>query len=170
MKMNKLLVGFIVVLIAGIIIFFSLNIICCGPPNVDPGPQMGRLAGEMVASQVNFPGGIKTSHTTIVKLSETVSAEAVSKVSNSITPNQVCISVGDFEDDPSFVLNESQTAIQYLGDTGQRIRVSVICDTGFMLQQDLDSYGVEGNWLSTTPCQNVAKLNQMACIVALRQD
>ncbi len=127
-------------------------------------------ATDLIKSQINSPSELRTGQVVTFNRDDTLNSKSISDNSGALTSNQVCVSLGDFIDDPgdfTFTSAKEGDILRFNG--GQlRVKLSVICDTGTEIQDDLTQNGVVDDWLGNEKCQEITALNQTACVVAIR--
>ncbi len=163
----------IAAVVALAILVLLLNIIGSLPQTGTSKPQSEAV--NLIKSQVNSPSELRTSSNSVSFTKEdSLNSRAIATASGVLTSTQVCISMGDFTDetDSDFAdtnPNKSGDIIQYQGSGQLRVKLSVICDTGSELANDLQSNGIDDStWMQSDKCQDILALNQTACVVALR--
>ncbi|MFH0970406.1 MAG: hypothetical protein V1776_03015 [Candidatus Diapherotrites archaeon] len=157
----------IAAVVALAILVLLLNIIG-SLPNLG-GQKPNKVASDLVASQVNAPSELRTSNSVTFTREDSLNAQAIASASQVVTQGQLCLSLGDFPEDGDFTTNDSGNIIKYAGSSNLRVRLSVICDTGTELIDDLTDNGIVDDWTSSnSACGDVTSLSQTACIVALR--
>ncbi len=163
----------IAAVVALAILVLLLNIIGSLPTPGTTKPQAEAV--NLIKSQVNSPSELRTSSNAVIFTREdSLNSRAIATSSGVLTSSQVCISMGDFanEQDSDFVdtnPNASGDIVQYQGSGQLRVKLSVICDTGTELANDLQNNGIDDStWMQSDKCQSVLSLSQTACVVALR--
>lgn len=160
----------IAAVIALAILVLLLNIIG-GLPSFGPGEPLEEAA-TLIKGQVNSPSELRTGSNPVVFTKEdSLNPKAIADKSGVVTASQVCVSLGDFlqEDGSDFSeTNETAGIVKYTGSGQFRVRLSVICDTGTELADDLTNNGIEDDWLQSPKCAEVSSLSQTACVIALR--
>ena len=160
----------IAAVVALAILVLLLNIIG-GLPNFGSSEPLEEAA-TLIKGQVNSPSELRTGSNPITFTKEdSLNPKAIADKSGVVTANQVCVSMGDFlqEDDSDFAItNEDAGIVKYTGTGQLRVRLSVICDTGTELAEDLTNNGITEDWLGSSKCSDVAGLSQTACVIALR--
>lgn len=125
-----------------------------------------KVASDLVASQVNSPAELRTSSSVPFGKEDSLNATSIASQSGVVTNSQICISKGDHIDTDEFVLSSSGKVLTYNGSSALRVKISVLCDTGSQIQEDLEENGDGfGSWVDD--CQDLPE-NQTACIIALR--
>ncbi|MEK6971012.1 MAG: hypothetical protein AABW68_05000 [archaeon] len=160
----QLLISAVVALAILVILLNILNVI-----QFPFDPSVSKEAGNMVKTQATNPGSIQTSSSRIiVKTGDSLNTKSLASQSGILSPNQLCLSKGDFESDSMFQFTDTaETVLVYSGNQ-IGVKLSVVCDTGTELAGDLQSYGITSDWMSSSNCENVKTLSQTACVVALR--
>ncbi|MBM3282584.1 MAG: hypothetical protein FJY86_04585, partial [Candidatus Diapherotrites archaeon] len=152
----------IAAVVALAILVLLLNIIG-GLPNFGSSEPLEEAA-TLIKGQVNSPSELRTGSNPITFTKEdSLNPKAIADKSGVVTANQVCISLGDFlqDDGTDFAeMNETAGIVKYTGSGQFRVRLSVICDTGTELAEDLTNNGIEDDWLQSTKCQDVSSLSQ----------
>ncbi len=163
----------IAAVVALAILVLLLNIIGSLPTPGTTKPQAEAV--NLIKSQINSPSELRTSSNSVnFGKEDSLNSKSIATSSGVLTSSQVCISMGDFSaEDESDFANTNQNLegdiIQYKGSGQLRVKLSVICDTGSALREDLENNGIDADsWLSAEKCSGLENLNQTACIVALR--
>jgi hypothetical protein len=126
-------------------------------------------AVNLIKSQINSPAELRTSGNPVTfRKDDSLNVKAIASRSGVLTQNQVCVSKGEHEDTSEFEWPGDEGKILKFNGSQLRVRLSVICDTGTELQDDLESNGLDGSWLDNDACQSLTELNQTACVIALR--
>lgn len=154
-------------IIALAILVLLLNII--GGIGFDAGQDPNKAAADLVTSQVNSPSELRTTSNPVsFGRDDSLNVRSIASRSGVVTADQICISKGDHENTEEFEFS-SDDVLRYNGSSDLRIKISVLCDTGTQLQQDLQDNGVQDDWFGSSPkCQDILNLNQTACLIALR--
>ncbi|MDP2666594.1 MAG: hypothetical protein Q8P05_03780 [Candidatus Diapherotrites archaeon] len=123
----------------------------------------------LIKSQVNEPGALRTSNRLIFVRDDSLNTRAIASSSGILTEAQLCISKGDHEDTSEFEFT-SITEGDVLRYNGSQlgVKISVLCDTGTELQDDLLNNGIDEDWLGNEKCSDISQLNQTACVIVLR--
>ncbi len=159
----------IAAVVALAILVLLLNIIG-SLPNLG-GQKPNKIASDLVASQVNAPSELRTSNPVTFTKEDSLNAKAIASASGVVTEGQLCISMGDFIGSESDFNPVGTGVLQYSGASNLRVRISVLCDTGNQIIDDLAANGYgDAGWESD--CSNAAnpitEIPQTACIIALR--
>ncbi len=117
-------------------------------------------------------GVLHTTQTPVTFKKEGVlSAKAIAQATQQYSPDQICLVTGDYEGEPIFEKLSGTTGgssydiIRYAGSAAKQVKLSVLCDTGEDLDNDLQNAGIE-NW-SASDCE-CSGGGDKCCIVALR--
>lgn len=149
------------------ILVLLLNIL--GSINIFGTQNPSEEAVNLIKSQINSPAELRTSGNPVTfKKDDSLNAKSIASRSGVLTESQVCISKGEHEETQEFEFPGIEGEILRYNGSQLRVRLSVICDTGTELEEDLESYGLSSDWLSNDACQELTELNQTACVVALR--
>ena len=87
--------------------------------------------------------------------------------------NQLCLSLGDFADyGDVWSISSEYDRVSYKGSASKNVRLSVLCDLGMDLEDDIDKYyredaGLQPEWVSGCPCV-IQHPNDICCLIALR--
>ncbi len=163
----------IAAVVALAILVLLLNIIGSLPT---PGTTKPQAEGvNLIKSQINSPSELRTSSNSVNFAKEdSLNSKSIATSSGVLTSSQVCISMGDFADETDSDFrdtnpNKTGDIIQYTGSGQLRVKLSVLCDTGTELANDLQNNGIDdAKWMQSDKCQDILALNQTACVVALR--
>lgn len=156
----------IAAVVALAILVLLLNII--GSIPIVGGQNPNKEASDLVKSQVNSPSELRTSQQVSFSRDGSLNAKSIASASGVLTSNQICISRGDHYQTTEFEYT-SDDVLRYNGSSALRVKVSVLCDTGTELSNDLQSNGIQDDWLGDNPkCDTVTQLSQTACVIALR--
>lgn len=160
----------IAAVIALAILVLLLNIIGSIPDFSGAAPN--KSASDLIAGQVNSPGELRTGQSLQFGKEDSLNAKSIASLSGVVTSGQICISRGDHVSGDSTSTDfefTSDDVLRYNGSSSLRVKISVLCDTGTELANDLEANGIQDDWLSDNPkCDSVTQLNQTACIIALR--
>ncbi len=159
-------------LLIAAIVALAILVILLGVMDVIPDFNDKKISDEasnFISSGAARPSDLQTSGSRItIKGGDTLNARALAEQSKIISQNQICISKGDFEGTTDFVFTDAEGTILRYDGSQTGLKISVLCDTGTEIQNDLEKNGITADWMTTTQCQNVSQLSQLACIVALR--
>jgi hypothetical protein len=157
----------IAAVVALAILVLLLNIIG-SLPNLG-GQKPNKIASDLVASQVNAPSELRTSNPVAFTKEDSLNAKAIASASGVVTEGQLCLSTGNFVAGEDFDYSGADNGvIKYNGTANLRVRISVLCDTGSQIADDLSDNGYDDpNW-AANDCPDLSNLNQTACIIALR--
>ncbi|MEK6941407.1 MAG: hypothetical protein AABW85_00945 [archaeon] len=156
----KLLIAAIV---AGAILAILLPLL-----NIDfTGRDPTTVAAEKIKAGITLPGTSLFTDTVSFKKNQPLVASTLANNSRQLNEDQVCVSKGDFENDPTF--DDSQRPgkqIAYTG-TGKAVKMVVLCDSGTKISESAGSLpGLKSEWLG--PCEGFDSSDQMFCLVALK--
>jgi hypothetical protein len=92
-----------------------------------------------------------------------------------LSENQICISAGDYSEDPRFFESSSGKSILYTGPDNQRVKFSVVCEKGRNMQSLItefeEQFGVQKEWF-TDSCSQVPACapdsEETCCFIAVR--
>ena len=159
----QLLIAAVVALAILGVLLQVLNII-----NPDVGAEPSKVAVDRLKDAYGQPGTLKTSAKVTFRAStDPLNAGGIAKSSGVTSPQNVCISVGDFEGTEKFNTEVSGKTIKYKGNGSQPAQISVLCDHSAEIEQTLDDYGAGySDWLQG--CEFESNLNETVCIIALR--
>jgi len=116
---------------------------------------------------VTSPSQHRLTESVVFKQEEALNAKAIAEKTNVLSPDQVCVSVGELSDDPNFVDKGDGTLITYTGRGSKTTKLSVMCDAGNALSEDLGSYSLDQGWVSA--CSACTGGTQTCCLVAIRK-
>jgi hypothetical protein len=154
----------IAAVVALAILVLLLNIIG-SLPNLG-GQKPNKVASDLVASQVNAPSELRTSNPVIFVKGDSLNAEAIASASGVVTEGQLCLSEGDHYGSGDFApAGDNDKILRYTGSTNLRVRISVLCDTGEEIPDDL-SANEDGADAWAGGCGLPG--SQTGCIIALR--
>ena len=125
----------------------------------------------LIQSQISKPSELQTTRDVTFRPESSLNAKAIATASGVITADQICISPGDFADNKNFEPSPNGAIITYTGSANITTNLSVICDTGNQLQDDLTQIGdIASNWISGTQCEAVASSDnrRTGCIIVVR--
>jgi len=91
----------------------------------------------------------------------------------SLADNQVCVLVGDFQDEEDRFQYQSGVSVIYTGSSAQNAAIIAICDTGSAMYNDRDyfrNYTGERGITDARDCGCIdPDFNQKCCVVALKR-
>ncbi len=140
-------------------------------PAVDPIFNPSIEVENLLKSQVNRPGEVRTSVDLQFQNLNTLNPKAIAEASGVVLSEQICISLGEHDSTPGFALNSSSSnsILSYSNSSRIVIKLSILCDTGSTLRADLSKNGLPPKWMDASPqCQAIAQSDLMGCIAALR--
>ncbi len=160
----QLLIAAIVALAILVILLQILHVI----PDISD-KKMSEEAKNFISRGITSPSDLQTSNGRIaIKNGDTLNAKAIADQSGVVSENQICISKGDFEDSDDFSFTDAEGTILKFNGSQTGIKISVLCDTGSEIENDLQKNGITADWMNTPQCETVSQLSQQACIIALR--
>jgi hypothetical protein len=159
----QLLISAVVALaILGLLISIIFNI---GPIGT---PIPSEATSNLLKNQQASPSALITSGRITFKEVDTLNTKALATSSGWLSPAQICLSKGDYPSPESFTFTDADGTIMKTTQSQTGVKISVICDVGTELEDDLQRNGITGNWMESTQCQQVKASSQTGCIVALR--
>lgn len=116
-----------------------------------------------------------------IKTTETVTFESTYSNLNStgianasgvgITPNQICLSLGDLSTESAiFEITNERNSINFKGSGKKDARISIYCYSGKEMVSSIEvlgSSGIKAEWADGCPCVN-SENEEVCCLVALR--
>ncbi len=138
-----------------------------------PKDEPAQKAGELVQKLSDRGGYERSSKVTFdsSKKSTMLSKEVISIAQWGVANDKVCLSLGDFADSGDFAEGQENGSPEKiaLDVTGKReATLSVLCDSGTLLEQAIEDYSNEGlkaEWIEGCPC---TEDEATCCLVALR--
>lgn len=126
-------------------------------------------AENLIKSQVSRPGEVRTSLPVSFQKGDSLNTKAIASASGVLTPGQICLSTGEHVGTEEFSISGGNTKILTYSGSQLRVKLSVICDAGDQLQDDLTDNGFTEPWLTQdaeSDCSNLT--SQTTCLIALR--
>ena len=128
-------------------------------------------AENLIKSQVGRPGEVLTSVKVTFTKGDSLNAKAIAEASGSLPWTQICLSKGEHRDTEGFELTDNSSSNRILRYTGSQltVKLSVICDAGDQLEEDLADNGLaERIQIEQCDAATGSGNQQTACLIALR--
>lgn len=159
----QLLISAVVALAILMVLFSVLGII-----RFDIGSEPSKAASDQLKEAWNSPATLKTTqNVTFSPQQNIISPRGLADTSRvGISPEQICLSLGDFEDKEGSNFAIAGKSINYTGSGTKVARISIFCYNGNELLTALDESGLTDAsiWLSNCDVDTA----ELFCIVALR--
>lgn len=167
----QLLIAAIVAIVILIILLAILRVI---PGISSTGDPVQAASDKLKDATTKLSQHFKTDTVTFDK-GTTMTAKAIVQAAEvGLQENQLCLSKGDYKDDETVwsggVEKGAQNQISYNGSASKNVKLSVLCDVGTELEDDITTYysgeaGLDPAWVSGCDCTN---MDDICCLIALR--
>lgn len=168
----QLLIAAIVAIVILIILLAILRVI---PGISSTGDPVQAASDKLKDASTKLSQHFKTDTVTFDK-GTTMTAKAIVQAAEvGLQENQLCLSLGDYGSDTSGVWTGgiekgASNQIGYTGSASKNVKLSVLCDVGTELEDDITTYysgeaGLDPSWVSGCDCTN---MDDICCLIALR--
>lgn len=162
-------------LIAAIVAIAILTILLQVIGTISPLGQQdpGEEAIQQLKSYYNRPSEHKLTGEVFFDPEDSLNGKAIAQSTGILSPDQVCISAGDFSEKEELFEEDSdlkgRSLVTYNGSSSFATKLSIICDTAGELGDDLKASGLEENYLSSCTSNGICtNEDRRCCIIVLR--
>ena len=128
---------------------------------------ISKVSVDLIDSMVNSGSELQTSSLLLFATNDVISPIRIATCTKNILLPPVCVSLKEVEDNPSVqYVDSSNTGVINTGDSFDT-KVSVVCDTGTQIKEDIADLGVP-DWTDSPGCQSLTTHPGTACMVIIR--